>query len=252
MASTPRAPFGNNALSRPPLNNRIVLVEDDEDLAHEIGLALAAEALSTVRLRAAEPLIESRLSAAVILLDRCLNGRDSIHVLERMRANGDRTPTIIISSLTSVEERVNGLKAGADDYLIKPFAMVELVARVQAARRRHDMIQETRLAAGAFEIDRVSRTVYRNGVIIELLPREYELLEFFMLNAGVVLTRSMLLEKVWKINSVTQTNVVDVHIGNLRKKIETENGRVITNIRGQGFRFEREQDGRGDEMRVAN
>ena len=224
-------------LSRPPLNNRVVLVEDDDDLAHEIGLALAVEALSMVRLRAAEPLIESRIEAAVILLDRYLNGRDSIHVLERMRANGDRTPIIIISSLTSVEERVNGLKAGADDYLVKPFAMAELVARVEAARRRHDMIQETRLAEGPFELDRVSRTVSRNGVTIDLLPREYELLEFFMLNAGVVLTRSMLLERVWKHRYAANTNVVDVHIGNLRKKIEVGQDRLITNIRGQGFRF---------------
>ena len=219
------------------MNNKIVLVEDDDDLAREIVIALAAQALSIQRFSSAEPLLESRLAASAILLDRWLNGSDSLHVLERMRAKGDRTPTVIISALTSVEERVNGLKAGADDYLIKPFAMVELVARVESARRRHDMIQATRLASGPLELDRITRVVYRGGSMIELLPREYELLEFFMLHEGVVLTRPVLLEKVWKMNGVTQTHVVDVYVGNLRKKVETGKNRLIQTIRGQGFRF---------------
>lgn len=219
------------------MNNKIVLVEDDDDLAREIVIALAAQALSIQRFSSAEPLLESRLAASAILLDRWLNGSDSLHVLERMRAKGDRTPTVIISALTSVEERVNGLKAGADDYLIKPFAMVELVARVESARRRHDMIQATRLASGPLELDRITRVVYRGGNMIELLPREYELLEFFMLHEGVVLTRPVLLEKVWKMSGVTQTHVVDVYVGNLRKKVETGKNRLIQTIRGQGFRF---------------
>ena len=147
-------------MPRSVLNNRIVLVEDDEDLAAEIVLALAAEAFSVSRLRSAEALIESRLAASAILLDRMLNGSDSLHVVERMRANGDRTPTIIISGLVSVEERVNGLKAGADDYLIKPFAMVELVARVEAARRHYNAVQETRLATGPLQLDRIKRVAY--------------------------------------------------------------------------------------------
>jgi len=224
-------------MTRSPLNNRIVLIEDDEGLAREIILALSADGLLVLRLRSADALIGTRLEASAILMDRMVNGSDNLHVLERMRANGDRTPAIIISALVSVEERVNGLRAGADDYLVKPFAMSELVARVEAARRRHDMIQETRLAAGPLELDRVKRMVFRNGTAIELLPREYELLEYFMLNEGIVLTRSMLLEKIWKLNGAVQTNVVDVHVGNLRKKIEAGHNRLINNIRGQGFRF---------------
>ena len=219
------------------MNNKVVLIENDEDLAREIVLALSAEGLSILRLPSAKSLIDTRIWASAILLDRMLNGSDSLHVVERMRADGNRTPTIIISSLASVEERVDGLKAGADDYLVKPFAMVELVARVEAARRRYDMIRETRLVAGPLDLDRISRMVYRGGIPIQLHPREYELLEFFMLNAGIVLKRSVILENVWKTSSVLQTNVIDVHVGNIRKKIELGNKRLITAVRGQGFRF---------------
>jgi two-component system, OmpR family, response regulator len=230
-------PLEKKKLPPPHLNNRVIVVEKDDELAREIGLALASQALSVVRLRSTELLLKRRVSASAILLDPLVDGsHDSLHVLRKMRSNGDRTPVIIVSALRGVAERVRGLQAGADDCLDKPFAMAELMARVEAARRRYDMVRSTQISSGSLRLDRLNRILYKNGSELELLPREFELLEYFMLNEGIVLSRSSLLEKVWKTEGSTQTNVVDVSIGNLRKKIEGDK-RLIINKRGLGFRF---------------
>jgi len=136
----------------------------------------------------------------------------------------------------SVDEKVKGLKAGGDDYLAKPFAMVELSARVEAMLRRLDDVRTTKLRVGDLEMDLIERTVYRAGARIDLLPREFRLLEYFLRHPGRVITRAMLLQEVWQYHFSLETNVVDVHLSNLRKKIDTRGTpSLILNIRGAGF-----------------
>jgi two-component system OmpR family response regulator len=138
--------------------------------------------------------------------------------------------------LSSVDEKVRGLKAGGDDYLTKPFAMVELSARVEAMLRRLDDVRTTKLRVGDLEMDLIEKTVHRNGNRVELLPREFRLLEYFLRHPGRVITRAMLLQEVWQYHFSLETNVVDVHISNLRKKIDTKGvPSLIVNIRGAGF-----------------
>jgi two-component system OmpR family response regulator len=142
----------------------------------------------------------------------------------------------VISALASVDERVKGLQAGGDDYLTKPFEMVELVARVDALLRRLDDVRVTKLRVGDLEMDLIEKTVHRGGARIDLLPREFRLMEYFLRHPGRVITRTMLLEEVWQYHFSLETNVVDVHISNLRKKIDTKGApSLIVNIRGAGF-----------------
>jgi two-component system OmpR family response regulator len=143
---------------------------------------------------------------------------------------------LVISALASVDEKVKGLTAGGDDYLTKPFAMVELVARVDALLRRLDDVRTTKLRVGDLEMDLIEKTVYRGDTRIDLLPREFRLMEYFLRHPGRVITRAMLLEEVWQYHFSLETNVVDVHISNLRKKIDTKGPpSLILNIRGAGF-----------------
>lgn len=227
--------------TEPSPNSRIGLFEDDGALAAEIVAALAQEDLAVRRI-ADEPALLDALacrSIDILVLDRMVRGRDSLDLLVRSRAAGDRTPVLVISSLASVDERIRGLKAGGDDYLVKPFALGELIARVMALRRRAESEPRTTLEAGPLSIDRIARSVTRRGVPIALLPREFALLDYLVRHAGEVVTRSMLLEDVWQYNSSAHTNVVDVHIGTLRKKIEEDGcDKLIVNVRGIGFKFD--------------
>ncbi len=219
----------------------IFLYEDDDALAGEIVAAFAQERQAVARLVDEDALLAMLLAggAAVLILDRLVWGRDSLDLLAGMRANGDKTPVLVVSSLVSVDDRIRGLKAGGDDYLVKPFAMGELIARVEALRRRAGSEPRSKLAAGPLVMDLIARTVTREGRIIALLPREFALLEYLMRHAGTVVTRAMLLEDVWHYRLTTHTNVVDVHVGNLRRKIEAEGGpRLIASVRGLGFRLE--------------
>jgi two-component system, OmpR family, response regulator len=144
----------------------------------------------------------------------------------------------VISALSSVDDRINGLKAGGDDYLIKPFDIRELTARVEALLRRGGDTRLTRLQVGALEMDLVERTVRCDGRLVDLLPREFTLLEYFMRRPGQIVTRAMLLEDVWNFKFMAQTNVVDVQIGNLRRKLDpTGARRFIANIRAVGFKL---------------
>ena len=223
-------------MARGAKSGKVILIEDDEALAREIVAALVAEALPVERLAHPTDILGGAHNGSVILFDRLRDGQDNIHVLEKLRAAGDGTPVIIISCLDSVQERINGLRSGADDYLIKPFAMGELVARVVAARRRRESQPETELRAGPLVLDRIGRRVLRDGRPVDLLPREYQLLSYLMQNAGSVLTRGMLLQNVWGLRGSTPTNVVDVHIGHLRKKVEAPAGpQLIFTVRGIGF-----------------
>lgn len=218
--------------------DRVLVIEDDKGLCEEICAAL--ERLG-YRVRAAhsfaEGLLEARLAdAAVMIVDRMLHGLDGLEMVETLREEGIRTPVLFISSLSSVDERIRGLKAGGDDYLVKPFAMAELAARVEALLRRLDDMRATRLRAGELEMDLIEQTVKRGDVPIELLPRELKLLEYFLRRPRQLITRAMLLHDVWHYRFTPDTNVVDVHIGNLRRKIDAPGApTMIKNIRGSGF-----------------
>jgi two-component system OmpR family response regulator len=151
----------------------------------------------------------------------------------------------VISSLSTVDDRILGLKAGGDDYLTKPFAMGELIARVEALLRRAKPERATTLSVGPLVVDLISRSVRRGDRDIVLLPREFSLLEYLMRHAGLSVTRAMLLEDVWNYRASTQTNVVDVHVGNLRRKIDADGEpRLIESVRGIGFRL---RDGNDDD-----
>jgi len=166
--------------------------------------------------------------------------RDGLSMISAMREEGDKTPVLILSALGEVDDRVEGLKAGGDDYLVKPYAPSELIARVDAlARRRNPDAVKTRLEVGDLEMDLLARTVKRGGEAILLQLREFRLLEFLMRNAGQVVTRTMLLEKVWDYHFDPQTNVIDVHISRLRAKIDKPYGTAMLHtVRGAGYRLQ--------------
>jgi two-component system OmpR family response regulator len=157
-------------------------------------------------------------------------------MIETLRHEGFKTPVLVISALSAVDERVKGLKAGGDDYLVKPFAMTELTARIEALLRRIDDTRASTLRVGDLEMDLIEQTVRRGDAEIDLLPREFKLLEFFLRRPGQLVTRAMLLEGVWRYRFNPATNAVDVHIGNLRRKIDVAGRQsLIINIRGAGF-----------------
>jgi len=231
-----RAAARSSDASPPPL---ILVVEDERDLAEEIRLELQASG-HPVQLSETvdDGLRIARSGAAVLVIDRMLNGEDGLAIIETLRAEGNATPALVISALSSVDERINGLKAGGDDYLIKPFDIRELTARVEALMRRGGDARQTRLQVGPLEMDLVDRTVHCDGKLVDLLPREFALLEYFMRRPGQIVTRAMLLEDVWNFKFMAQTNVVDVQIGNLRRKLDpTGVRRFIVNIRAVGFKL---------------
>jgi Response regulators consisting of a CheY-like receiver domain and a winged-helix DNA-binding domain len=173
----------------------------------------------------------------VMVVDRMLPGRDGLSLVEILRATGNDTPVLFLSALGSVDDRVKGLKAGGDDYLTKPFAFSELLARIEVLVRRRSAAQpQTKLAVADLELDLLSRTVKRSGKVIDLLPREFALLEYLMRNAGSVVTRTMMLENVWDYHFDPQTNVIDVHIARLRQKIDKDfPAPLIHTVRGAGY-----------------
>lgn len=172
-----------------------------------------------------------------IILDRMLPGIDGLSLLGALRGAEIRTPALILSALGSVDDRVKGLRVGGDDYLVKPFAFSELLARIEALLRRGQMpTAATRLRVADLEMDLLARSVTRGGRPIELLPREFQLLECLMRNAGHVVTRTMLLETVWDYHFDPQTNVIDVHVSRLRQKIDKGFGRpLLHTVRGAGY-----------------
>ena len=215
----------------------ILLVEDEKEMADEIRGELEGRGYLVRPASIAEAADAARVGdVAMIIMDRIVFGEDSLVALAGLRNEGVKVPVLVISALSSIDEKVKGLKAGGDDYLTKPFAMVELVARVEAMLRRLDDVRTTKLRVGDLEMDLIEKTVYRGGVKIDLLPREFRLLEYFLRHPGRVITRAMLLEHVWQYHFSLETNVVDVHISNLRKKIDTKGPpSLIVNIRGAGF-----------------
>lgn len=173
----------------------------------------------------------------IIILDRMLPALDGLSILKTLRSSDSQTPVIILSALGEVNDRVQGLKAGGDDYLVKPFAFSELLARIEALLRRGEMKPDTSLLKVAdLELDRLTHTVKRAGNTIDLQPREYLILEFLLQHAGQIVTRTMLLENVWDYNFDPQTNIIDVHISRLRNKIDKGfNSPLLQTVRGAGY-----------------
>lgn len=173
----------------------------------------------------------------ILVLDRMLPALDGISILKTLRSSGRKMPVIILSALGEVDDRVQGLKAGGDDYLVKPFAFSELLARIEALLRRGEMKSDTRLLKVAdLELDRLTHKVKRAGKTINLQPREYVILEFLLQYAGQIVTRTMLLESVWDYHFDPQTNIIDVHISRLRNKIDRDfEPALLHTVRGAGY-----------------
>jgi two-component system, OmpR family, response regulator len=212
----------------------IVLVEDENGLANEIKIELERLGYLVQIASIAETANSARVGdAALMIMDRLVFGEDSLKTLEVLRKEGVKVPVLVISALSTVDERIHGL---GDDYLTKPLAMVELAARAGALLRRLDDVRTTKLQAGDLEMDLIEQAVHRGGVKIDLLPREFKLLKYFLRHPGQVITRAMLLQDVWHYHFSLETNVVDVHISKLRRKIDARgHASLILNIRGAGF-----------------
>jgi DNA-binding response OmpR family regulator len=217
---------------------RILLAEDDGPLARFIAKGLQAENYLVDSAAAgdeAHTMITER-GYDLIILDLNLPGLDGMQVLQKVRSNESSTPILVLTSRSEVQERVRCLDAGADDYLTKPFSFAELSARVRALLRRRGQLTESVLRVEDLELDRVQRKVTRGGRAIELTPKEFALLEYLMRNAGRRVTRTMIMEHVWNLAFDTMTNVVDVYINYLRKKVDAPPERpLIQTIRGVGY-----------------
>ena len=218
---------------------RILLIEDDDQLASYLKKALAE--VGMVVDRVADGRDGLFLAAGehydVMIIDRMLPSLDGLSIVRTLRTSGKQTPVLILSALGEVDDRVQGLRAGGDDYLIKPFSFAELHARLGALLRRGSTeTPKTELELCDLKIDLLSRQVTRTGKTIELQPLEYRLLEYLMQHAGQVVTRTMLLENVWDYHFDPQTNVIDVHISRLRGKIDRDfNPALLHTVRGTGY-----------------
>jgi two-component system OmpR family response regulator len=218
---------------------RVLVIEDDPETAAGLEDCLRQAGYAVDVAGDGEDGVSRGLAApyAVMTIDRMLPRIDGIEVIRRLRTRGVTTPTLILSALGEVDDRVRGLRAGGDDYLIKPFAAQEMLARVEAlARRSAAVVNETILKAGDLEIDLLARIVRRRGEPIELLPREFKLLEYLVRNVGRVVSRGMLLQNVWDLHFDPTTNVIDVYVGRLRRKIDRAGCYpLIHTVRGIGF-----------------
>jgi len=217
---------------------RLLLIEDDKETADEVRAELTGRGFEVDWApNGIEGLDKARAGEAeALIVDRMLPGMDGLTIIEALRHDGMRTPVLVLSALGVVDDRVRGLRAGGDDYLTKPFAMVELIARIEALLRRPAESRDTVLRVGPLELDLIERTARRGEREIELLPREFRLLEYMMRRKDQMLTRAMLLEEVWHYKFVPQTNLVDVHMGRLRRKVdEPHEPPMIHNVRGAGF-----------------
>ncbi len=218
---------------------RLLIVEDDREAADYLKKALReaghmAEVANDGDTGLAIALDES---FDVLVVDRMLPKRDGLSVVSELRSRGNETPVLILSALGQVDDRVTGLRAGGDDYLAKPYAFSELLARVEVlARRRAPNSADTVYRVGDLELDRLSHRVMRGGEEIVLQPREFRLLEYLMRHAGQVVTRTMLLENVWDYHFDPQTNVIDVHVSRLRSKIDKGFAKpLLQTVRGAGY-----------------
>ena len=220
-------------------HRRILVVEDDPETAGQLVDQLTSSGYR-VDLAASGNEALSRGAAsdyAVITIDRMLPDIDGIAVMRQLRDDGIAAPFLIISALGEVDDRVRGLRAGGDDYLVKPFSFVELLARLEALGRRSDTTaKETILRVGDLAIDLMSRTASRRGRNMFLLPREFQLLEYLVRNQGRVVSRAMLLQHIWDLHFDPSTNIIDVYVGRVRRKVDDQQAYpLIHTIRGVGY-----------------
>ncbi len=220
---------------------RVLVIEDDSETAADLvdclrmggyEVDLASDGDEGLRLGRANEYL-------VMTIDRLLPGVDGVEIIRALRDAGVVTPAIVISALGEISDRVRGLRAGGDDYLVKPFAFAELLARVDAlVRRSAAAAKVTTLRIGDLEMDLLSRSVCRGGRAIELLPREFQLLEYLVRNADQIVPRTVLLQKVWDLHFDPMTNIIDVYVGRLRRKIDNNaDYPLIHTVRGVGFRL---------------
>jgi two-component system OmpR family response regulator len=218
---------------------KILLIEDDRDSASYLMQALDEAGHVTHLATDGENgyAMASGADYDVLIVDRMLPRRNGLSIIEALRGEGDQTPALILSALGEVDDRVTGLRAGGDDYLVKPYAFSELLARIEVLARRNSPAEaDTAYQVGDLVLDRLSRKVERSGETIVLQPREFRLLEYLMKHAGKVVTRTMLLENVWDYHFDPQTNVIDVHMSRLRGKIDKgHETQLLQTVRGAGY-----------------
>jgi two-component system, OmpR family, response regulator len=218
---------------------RILVIEDERETAKQIVGFLTTRGYEADLATDGNHglLLGQNSEYAVMVIDRMLPMMDGLAIIRRLREAQINTPALIISALGEVDDRVRGLRAGGDDYLVKPFAFTELLARIEAlARRSATIVKETVLRVGDLELDLVSRTANRAGRYIKLLPREFQVLEYLVRNEGNVVPRTMLLEKVWDLHFDPSTNIIDVYVGRVRRKVDGDCGYpLIHTVRGVGF-----------------
>jgi two-component system, OmpR family, response regulator len=220
-------------------HRRILVVEDDPETAGQLVEQLTTSGYQVDLAANGNEALSHGASHdyAVITIDRMLPDIDGIAVMRQLRDDGVAAPFLIISALGEVDDRVRGLRAGGDDYLVKPFSYLELLARLEALGRRSDTVaKETILRVGDLAVDLISRTASRRGKDIMLLPKEFQLLEYLVRNEGRVVSRAMLLQHVWDLHFDPSTNIIDVYVGRLRRKVDDQQAYpLIHTIRGVGY-----------------
>ena len=224
---------------------RVLLIEDDASVAEYIVKGLRESGYQVEHAADGKTgLVKATTEQyEALIVDRMLPHVDGLTIIQTLRASNDSTPALILSALGEVDDRVKGLKAGGDDYLVKPFAFAELLARIEVILRRQEAGSAvTRLKVADLEMDLLAHKVSRAGQPFNLQPREYKLLEYLMRHAGQVVTRTMLLENVWDYHFDPQTNVIDVHISRLRQKIDKGFDKPLLNtVRGAGYMLDDSQ-----------
>jgi heavy metal response regulator len=219
---------------------RVLLVEDELPIAGFIKNGLTEHGYSVDVANDGEEAVHWPDIAAfdIIILDVMLPGRNGIEVCRTFRQRGVSTPVLMLTARDSVEDRVRGLDNGADDYLVKPFAFAELLARIRALSRREPVLLGTTLTVGDLVLDSATRQVTRSGALIDLTSKEFSLLEYLMRHPDQVLTRTMIAEHVWNFDFDNATNVIDVHMKNLRKKVDEQfESKLLQTVRGAGYRI---------------
>ncbi len=216
----------------------LLLIEDDDETVEAVAGYFRSRGYDVARAATGpDGLAQARAGRAdVLIVDRMLPGLDGLSILETLRSTGVGTPALVLSALSDVDERVRGLRAGGDDYLGKPFALTELAARIEALLRRPATGSETVLRVGPLELNLITYIARRGARTLDLLPREFRLLEYLMRRVGQTVTRTMLFEEVWNYSFTPRSNLVDVHMGRLRRKLDAPGEpELLSNVRGIGF-----------------
>ncbi len=224
---------------------RLLVIEDDERVLNYItkGMKEAGHAVDTAENGKDGLFLATTETYDAMIVDRMLPELDGLTIIQTIRGSGNNTPVLILSALGDVDDRVKGLRSGGDDYLVKPFAFSELLARIEVMDRRKSSAGgnvTATLTVGDIKLDQLARKVTRGDETIELQTREFRLLEYLLKNKGQIVTRTMLLEAVWDYHFDPQTNVIDVKISRLRKKIGDKEGKIIKTVRGAGYIIEEE------------